>query len=753
MMKKYLLPTLLCASISSAMAGEWDYPSNAATVTSDGEALNYVSQRYADVGSFRLRYVTESKLGKHYNFDVLVGGEYKHQRAVVLSVDNDQRVTRIFKSLEDTVVRNGLVITAVELENPRRLEALEPPELATGSIKSVNVNVFDPDLRTMDKVPQPDTLWKNLEDYPHSIRYVSKPVSVLESGGKLYLANERVRQVDAKELQQKNADTGAWETSPTSSFLAQEGVAEFASEAALSSVTYDMPEFAQIMAFYHLDHSLQYLSSLGSDLFSEPVSFDGRGLSQDNSAYYFGPKAAMFGITGSPDAIDADVVIHELGHGIHYQIVPDWGYGHTGAIGEGFGDYWAGSYSYRVQYAQSESFELDTFANWDGLFGFKKNTRSLWNQRARYFERSEYRPHEYVGGELGDELWSTPLFQSLKQSVAKYGQVAFSEFDTIVLQSMYGLGRGMKMHDLAESMIFVANKLYSDKEYVQILKANFDIHGLIKAPFRVVNTPKFIDPEHGIDLQIQRTLSLSSIDGVARTDLAKEVGFSDASSAVQKIHISGLANGVCAKPFDLALDIQYQVTSNQSARRWQHAEQLVYGQPNFVTPVTSVNAPIPDADQNNNLGVKSFSYDVYAQKNISDNLGVYFELEHEKLTDIELKLTSPDNVVIRIKPHEYSSGNTFKRYFAAGNSKELDALKGTSMYGIWRLEITDFAHQDTGALLKWGVSELSGYQCENTTTDNNKKPSTTQSSGGASIAWLSLLILFTGAWLRNRKYY
>ena len=114
-----------------------------------------------------------------------------------------------------------------------------------------------------------------------------------------------------------------------------------ASEAALSSVAYDMPEFAQFLAFYHLDHSRQYLSSLGSDLFSEPVRVDGRGLSQDNSAYYLGPKATMFGIAGSPDALDADVVIHELGHGIHYQIVPDWGYGHTGAIGEGFGDYWA----------------------------------------------------------------------------------------------------------------------------------------------------------------------------------------------------------------------------------------------------------------------------------------------------------------------------------------------------------------------------------------------------------------------------
>ncbi len=105
------------------------------------------------------------------------------------------------------------------------------------------------------------------------------------------------------------------------------------------------------MAFYHLDNSLQYLSSLSYDLFEEPLRFDGRGLALDNSSYYTGLRALMLGVGGvSPDAADADVILHELGHGIHHQIVPDWAVGHTGAIGEGVGDYWAGSASYRTQY-------------------------------------------------------------------------------------------------------------------------------------------------------------------------------------------------------------------------------------------------------------------------------------------------------------------------------------------------------------------------------------------------------------------
>ncbi|MDN3684932.1 hypothetical protein QW180_20525 [Vibrio sinaloensis] len=198
------------------------------------------------------------------------------------------------------------------------------------------------------------------------------------------------------------------------------------------------------MAFYHIDESLRYVESLGYSLFDEPVEVDARGLSNNNSSYFYGPKAAMFGVSGSPDAIDADVVIHELGHGVHYQIVPDWGYGHTGAMAEGFADYWAGSASYRKLFKQGSDFEIDTVFNWDGYFGTRVSTRSLWNQRARYFESSEYRAHVSVGGELGDELWSTPLFQTLKQGVEKYGEQAFTEIDTIVLESMFGLGRGMK---------------------------------------------------------------------------------------------------------------------------------------------------------------------------------------------------------------------------------------------------------------------------------------------------------------------
>ncbi|MEZ8387318.1 propeptide, peptidase, partial [Vibrio splendidus] len=328
----------------------------------------------------------------------------------------------------------------------------------------------------------------------------------------------RVSQVDATALYSIDPDSGATTNRDTSNFLTAEGVTKFADLNELQNVDWQDVRFPQLMVFAHLDQSLRYIRSLGFDLFDAPLEFDGRGLSADNSTYYYGPKAVLFGIGGgSPDALDGDVILHELGHGIHYHIVKDWAYGHTGAIGEGFGDYWAGSFSFRTQYENAQTrgqeFEIDTVFNWDGYFGVRNTTRSLWNQRARYFRQAEYHPHESVAGELGDELWSTPLFQALKASVEQYGELAFKEFDSIILESMYGLGRGLKMHDLAESTLFVAQQLYPNRAYVEILKQKFDVHGLIIEPFKVEVPDRYVNPKKPLTIELYPTLRQAQVDG------------------------------------------------------------------------------------------------------------------------------------------------------------------------------------------------------------------------------------------------
>ena len=71
-------------------------------------------------------------------------------------------------------------------------------------------------------------------------------------------------------------------------------------------------------------------------------------LTQDNSYYSPSTKNITYGTGGVDDAEDAEVIWHEYGHSIQDNQVPGFGSSaEAGAMGEGFGDYWAGSLSAR----------------------------------------------------------------------------------------------------------------------------------------------------------------------------------------------------------------------------------------------------------------------------------------------------------------------------------------------------------------------------------------------------------------------
>ena len=149
----------------------------------------------------------------------------------------------------------------------------------------------------MQQQSVPESTWPNLSDYPQPIEYVTKSIEVLQSGGKFYLSNARVTQVDASGLFATPAP-GENPILDSSGFLSPEGVQLFDSIEQLQSTRMGDDAFPQLMAFYHLDNSIQYLASLTYNLFTQPVRFDARGLALDNSSYYYGPQALMFGIGG-----------------------------------------------------------------------------------------------------------------------------------------------------------------------------------------------------------------------------------------------------------------------------------------------------------------------------------------------------------------------------------------------------------------------------------------------------------------------
>lgn len=129
--------------------------------------------------------------------------------------------------------------------------------------------------------------------------------------------------------------------------------------------------FEAVNTYYHIDNLMRYLNiTLGLSImpyqYVGGVRFDPSGLNgADNSHYVSGTGQLSLGEGGVDDAEDADVIIHELGHGLH-----DWitagGLSQVNGLSEGLGDYVAGSYSRALGDWTSSDAAYHWVFNWDG---------------------------------------------------------------------------------------------------------------------------------------------------------------------------------------------------------------------------------------------------------------------------------------------------------------------------------------------------------------------------------------------------
>lgn len=239
-------------------------------------------------------------------------------------------------------------------------------------------------------------------------------------------------------------------------------------------------QFLDTMTFFHLDKSMNYLKDLGfkgdKKVFRKILTVDSNGAGgADNS--YFSPSenALSFGHGCVADNEDADVILHELGHAIQINIVgSNWYGGDTGAMGEGFGDYWAASYSYTTK--NGKNFKPDWVFKWDGH-------NSCWGGRVldkvnmKYSHSKNYGAHQGVAGGVSDELWSTPIFQAFKEL---YDQgVERGVMDRIILESHFGIGSRMKMRDMAKIIVETAKSLYPNENYFVVYQKHFEVNEIL----------------------------------------------------------------------------------------------------------------------------------------------------------------------------------------------------------------------------------------------------------------------------------
>lgn len=236
--------------------------------------------------------------------------------------------------------------------------------------------------------------------------------------------------------------------------------------------------FNEATTYFAIDRSQRELQALGftgpTGLQEGPLRVDVNAFNGQDNSLFSSPNTLLFGAGCVDDSEDGDVILHEYGHAIQYSINQNFfGQGHGGAMGEGFGDYWASSYS--ISRPNGHDFNPSTVFTWDGA--------PCWNGRRTdkfnlvYNHNANYGAHDPISGGISDELWATPLFQSLLE-LYRQG-IPRSEVDRIVLEAQFGLGDVQTMRLVADATVQTAQRLHPNGPHAQVFREFFANHGIL----------------------------------------------------------------------------------------------------------------------------------------------------------------------------------------------------------------------------------------------------------------------------------
>ncbi len=221
--------------------------------------------------------------------------------------------------------------------------------------------------------------------------------------------------------------------------------------------------FEDVNVYYHITAFQNYIQSIGVFGANQRVQeLDAHGLSgADNSHYVLSTTQIAYGDGGVDDAEDADVVIHEYGHAIHHNIVPSWGGGDAGRMGEGFGDYLAWSWS-----MQQSTFGDDKIFNWDGH-------NSFWPGRLAVDSTLHY-PEDNSGVHTpGGTLWCSA-------TTSVWREIGGATADEVLLDAHFAVGSGATMPDVANAAVN-SDVAINGGANVQGIVNTFDFWGILDA--------------------------------------------------------------------------------------------------------------------------------------------------------------------------------------------------------------------------------------------------------------------------------
>jgi hypothetical protein len=217
-----------------------------------------------------------------------------------------------------------------------------------------------------------------------------------------------------------------------------------------------------VMAYYHIDTVQRYIQSLGfkdgKGILNRPIRVNAHGTKEDNSFYDPSPGRhdITYGDGGVDDAEDAEILIHEYGHAIQDAIVSGYGQKTEGrAMGEGFGDYLAGTFYCKYKKGARRL----KLGEWDAK-GYQGGPQEC----LRRLDSAKHYPENMEGEEHADGvIWSARLWQVRKLLGAK-------KADTVILESHFYLSQYADFKDGAEAIIMAEKNIYGGKRTKALTK-------------------------------------------------------------------------------------------------------------------------------------------------------------------------------------------------------------------------------------------------------------------------------------------
>jgi hypothetical protein len=229
-------------------------------------------------------------------------------------------------------------------------------------------------------------------------------------------------------------------------------------------------QFEQVMAYYWITEAQKYIQSLGFGTSLRPIDNRPQAVrinqwGLDNSFATDHPKNELrFGKGGVDDAEDAEVILHEYGHAIHFAQNFSFASEQAGAISEGFADYWAVTVADVISRALGvpEREPLPCVADWDST-----SYTSTVPHCLRRVDTNLHFPADLNGEVHHDgQIWSRALWD-IRQAL---GNV---KADTIILQGSFDFP-GTTMPDLATRTVRAAQQLYGNAAAKAVTKAFTD---------------------------------------------------------------------------------------------------------------------------------------------------------------------------------------------------------------------------------------------------------------------------------------